>query len=92
MAVDTTRTQAWRQRRLVFEDDSLAEIAADFNRYNAKITIRVRDQAAAGQHFSGTFDADDPEAIMQALALDPTLHVERIGNEISIRLRQSAQR
>jgi transmembrane sensor len=88
VAVDTKKTEAWRQRRLVFENDSLADIASDFNRYNAHIKIFVLDDGARDQQFSGTFDADDPEAITQALALDPTLQVERARNDIVIRSRK----
>jgi len=84
--VDTDRATAWRQRRLVFEEDSLATIASEFNRYNAKIRIRA-EGAAAEELFSGTFDADDPEAVVQALASDPTLLVARSGKEIVIRKR-----
>jgi transmembrane sensor len=85
-AVDPERATAWRHRRLVFEEDSLADIANEFNRYNATIKIRVEGDAA-NDLFSGTFDADDPEAMMQALQGDPTLRVDRRGQEIVIRRR-----
>jgi transmembrane sensor len=85
-AVDPDRATAWRQRRLVFEEDTLAVIASEFNRYNAGIKIRAEGDAAHDL-FSGTFDADDPEAMIQALVGDPTLHVTRDGNEIVIRRR-----
>jgi hypothetical protein len=39
------------------------------------------------EHFSGTFDADEPEALMLALAGDRMLRVEHTGNEIVIQNR-----
>jgi transmembrane sensor len=88
-AVDPVKAVAWRQRRLVFEDDSLGEIAAEFNRYNATVKIRVVGDAATAERFSGTFDADAPEAMMQALAGDSTFRVERVENDIVISPRLS---
>ncbi len=86
---DSVRTTAWRQRRLVFREDTLGDIAAEFNRYNASMRIRVVGEAATNQHFSGTFDADSPETLVQALAGDNTLVVEYSTNEIIIRARHS---
>lgn len=88
--VDTFRVIAWRQNRLVFEQDTLGDIAAEFNRYNANVKIRVIGDASTNEHFSGTFDADAPEAVMKALAGDSHLSVERIGKEIVIRSRPVA--
>jgi transmembrane sensor len=89
--VDALNAVAWRQRRLIFEEDTLGDIAAEFNRYNATLKIRVLGAAAVNEHFSGTFDADAPEAVMQALVGDSKLSVERIGNEIVIHEREAAQ-
>lgn len=78
---------AWRQRRLVFRQDTLADIAAEFNRYNSIVKIRVIGAAASHQHYSGTFDADAQEDLVHALAGDNALIVERRANEIVIRAR-----
>ena len=85
--LDAIRTTAWRQRRLVFREDTLGDIAAEFNRYNASLRIRVVGEAATSQHFSGTFDADSPETLVQALAGDDTLIVEYRPHEIIVRTR-----
>ena len=87
-SVDAVKTVAWRQRRLVFENETLGNIAAEFNRYNAEIKIRVLG-AASDERFTATFDAGKPEAIMQGLADDPALLVERVGSEIVIQNRVS---
>lgn len=78
---------AWRQRRLVFHDTPLAEIAEEFNRYNHSPRIRVEGQAARAQRFAGTFDADAPEALIAALDGNPTLAIDQGADEIVIRER-----
>jgi transmembrane sensor len=83
---DPDNAVAWRRNKLVFEDETLTNIAAEFNRYNS-ILIRVIGKAA-DQHFSGTFNVHAPEAVMQILAVDSTLQVERIENAIIIRARE----
>ena len=85
---DIAKAVAWRQRRLVFESDSLGHIATEFNRYNSRLRIRVEGTAAEQRHFSGTFDADAPEALIQALEGDGTLSIEKNGDEIVIQDRR----
>ncbi|HEY8508031.1 MAG TPA: FecR domain-containing protein [Steroidobacteraceae bacterium] len=53
---------AWRQRRLVFHDARLADVAEEFNRYN-RTKIRIEGDAAREILLSGIFDADRPQAL-----------------------------
>lgn len=76
---------AWRQRRLIFRDDTLLDIANEFNRYNRSLRIRVEGELAQRQRFAGTFDADEPEALVAALTADKALRIERSRGEIVIR-------
>ena len=76
----------WRQRRLVFHNDTLAEIAAEFNRYN-RLKIRVEGQAGMAR-FAGTFDADSPQEFIAAVAPHQELGIERRSNEVVIRERE----
>jgi transmembrane sensor len=87
VALNPVEAAAWRQRRLVFHDDALADIAAEFNRYNKAPQIRVEGSWAADQRFAGTFDADAPEALLAALADHRELVIERSADEITIRAR-----
>jgi len=57
---------AWRQRRLVFEDESLAVVASEFNRYNTR-QLKILDAALAAQRISGTFDANQPNSLVEFL-------------------------
>jgi ferric-dicitrate binding protein FerR (iron transport regulator) len=83
---DVASTVAWRQRRLIFRRNTLAEVISEFNRYNRAPRFRlVGDEALAGRHYSGEFDADDPESLLQLLAGDPKLSVARNGDDVFVR-------
>jgi len=76
---------SWRDRRLVFENQDLATIAKEFNRYN-RIKIIIDDSALSSVEFDGVFDADDPEAFIRFLKLTGQIEVHRIlDNEIRLR-------
>jgi transmembrane sensor len=90
-SLDVAKATAWRQRRLVFEDSSLADIASRFNQYNVRPKIRVQGSAGSERYFSGTFDADEPISIKHALAGDRTLLIEDLGDEIVIRTREQEE-
>jgi transmembrane sensor len=68
------RAVAWRERRLVFENDLLAEVAAEFNRYNSQ-RIVLDDEALAARRINGVFNADRPEAIVQFLLRNDDVEV-----------------
>lgn len=84
-APDAGRALAWRERRLVFRADRLADVAAEFNRYNTA-PIRV-EGAARDRQMSGVFDADDPQPLLRFLGKDPQLRVETVGGETVVRPR-----
>jgi transmembrane sensor len=84
---DTARTTAWQQRRLVFRDNTLEEILAEFARYNRHLNIEVDSEAIRSTRFSGTFDADDPAFLLMYLETDPSIVVDRAGDEVVIRAR-----
>jgi transmembrane sensor len=85
--IEVAQAAAWRQRRLVFLNDSLADIAAEFNRYNRRPQVLIEDDEAARKRFAASFDVDAPEALVQVLETNPELTVEQVGNEIRVRSR-----
>jgi transmembrane sensor len=74
---------AWRQRRLVFHDAKLSDVAAEFNRYN-RTKIRV-EGTASDIELTGIFDADRPQALMLYAAGSDALIVEPNGDDWVIR-------
>jgi transmembrane sensor len=79
-------TVAWRERRLIFRDQTLEQIVGEFNRYRAH-PIRLEESGVSERVYTGVFDADDAESLLQVLARDPALAVEREGETIVVRLR-----
>jgi len=84
---DTAKAVSWQQRRLVFRDDSLADIVAEFNRYNRTLQIRVEGPAVSERRLSGVFDADAPESLLRFLGKRGDFSVERVGNIAVVRQR-----
>jgi transmembrane sensor len=74
---------AWRERRLVFRDASLAEVAAEFNRYG-ELQFRFADEASAGRRLTGIFSADHPQSFILYLEREGSLEIRRRGAEIVI--------
>jgi transmembrane sensor len=57
---------AWSEQRLVFREKSLADVVAEFNRYQ-KRKLRIADPALAALAISGTFTTNDAESLLQYL-------------------------
>ena len=79
-------TVAWRERRLIFRDQTLEQIVGEFNRYRAH-PIRLEGSGVSERVYSGVFDADDADSLLQVLSRDPALAVEREGEATLVRLR-----
>lgn len=77
---------AWTSRRLVFSETPLAEIVAEFNRYNRRRLI-LDDAAVATLEISGVFGTHDPESLVLFLERVPGVEVQRSvdGSEIRVR-------
>lgn len=86
-ATDLAAVAAWRQRHLEFYGDSLADIAAEFNRYNKTPQIGVVGDAVRARRYTGAFDAHDPSSLLDFLKRDPQLEFEESGTNLVIRAR-----
>jgi transmembrane sensor len=75
------RVTAWRRGQLIFEDTSLSEAAAEFNRYGSnKITI---DGPALGiLRVGGVFKIGDPSSFAHAIVNAYHLRIIETGNTI----------
>jgi transmembrane sensor len=58
---------AWRSGELVFDGDTLAAAAAEFNRYN-DVKVRIEGPALAAETFVGRFRTREPAAFARAAA------------------------
>ena len=84
---DVDSAVAWRDGSLVFQDETLAEIAEEFNRYNRVPRLIIEGEAPRRMTFSGSFRGTNPESLLQYLSHDPSLIVEPRGNAVVIRER-----
>lgn len=57
------RVEAWTERRLVFRDNTLIEVVAEFNRYRPR-PLYVDDSELIALRISGSFDSNDPESLV----------------------------
>ncbi|HEY2402595.1 MAG TPA: FecR domain-containing protein [Steroidobacteraceae bacterium] len=76
VAADTTTAVAWTQRKLIFAHRQLADVAAEFNRYNRQ-SIEIRSAELRSQEISGVFQANDPGSFLTFLARLPDVHIEK---------------
>jgi transmembrane sensor len=64
--VDPQRTTAWLHRELTFDQEPLATVAAEFNRYGA-VPIEIESKALRALPVSGVFSVDDTESFIAFL-------------------------
>jgi len=60
------RTMSWRRGMLTFNNATLADAAAEFNRYNTR-KIQILDDQAAQVRIGGTFEATNVDAFVRLL-------------------------
>lgn len=74
--VDSERELAWASGRLVLENQPVASVVAEFNRFN-QVQLHVTDAALARRPISGVFDAADPESFVAFVELLAPVRVVR---------------
>lgn len=83
-----TRELAWRDGKIAFEGETLAEAAAAFARYS-DIRIVIEDPGLAQEPVTGLFAANDPVGFSRAVA-DVFGRTVRAGNESVVISRAAA--
>jgi transmembrane sensor len=64
---DVSRKLSWTEgRRLIFDRQTLAEVVAEFNRYNRRQMV-IADPVIAGRRVGGGFEATDIDSFIAAL-------------------------
>lgn len=79
-AVSLEKAVAWTDRRLIFENTALAEVLAEFNRYNTR-KLRVSDPALAALELNGVFESHDPDSLLQYLERAHGVRVRDDGSQ-----------
>ncbi len=73
----------WRAGRLIFDHTTLADAAAEFNRYN-DLKLVIVDGHVGAMKFSSAFPTDGIEAFIRVAQKSLGLHVERRDGEVLI--------
>jgi len=81
---DVGAATAWIQRRLVFDDTPLAEVAEEFNRYSVRRLV-IDDAELARKTISGAYSSSDPASLIGFLRAQPSLEVTETDREIRVR-------
>lgn len=74
---------AWLRNEIAFDDRPVAQVVAEFNRYNA-VHLVVEDETIAGMRVSGVFSSHDPQAFALFLAALPDARVSTAAGRITI--------
>jgi transmembrane sensor len=82
-APSIAKVTAWQHGQLIFEDTSLAEAAAEFNRYGA-VKLVIDSPRIARLRVGGVFRIGDPSSFAQAMASAYQLRVVDQGRRILI--------
>jgi transmembrane sensor len=80
---NVTGAIAWRQRQLVFDSASLAEVAEEFNRYNTRQLV-IEDSDLQAFYISGVFSSTDPASLIRFLRERPEVQVIETASEIRV--------
>jgi transmembrane sensor len=82
-AVELSRRLAWRVGELHFKNQPLAQVVAEFNRYNHR-QLEIADAALGAVPVGGTFKVNDVESFVAALRGSLPIRVEQDEERIRI--------
>jgi len=78
------RIQGWHARRVVFDDMTVSNAIADFNRYS-QVPLRLGDDSLAAKRVTGVFRVGETDALLNALDEAFGVKVERTNGSIILR-------
>jgi len=78
---DLARKLAWQNQMLVFDGDPLADVVAQFNRYNVRQLI-ISDPHLAPLQIGGYFRPTNLDAFVSVLQSDFGIRVNTDGNRL----------
>jgi transmembrane sensor len=81
--VDAQRSTAWLHRQIVFDQERLERVAAEFNRYTSK-PIEIVTPELGNLHISGVFATDDTDEFIAFLRSLKGVRVEVTATQIRV--------
>ena len=85
---DTTVATAWLQRRLMFEETPLSDVAEEFNRYNRR-PLAIGDRELQKLKISGVYSSTDPASLINFLRSQTSIEVVETENQVRIVRREA---
>jgi transmembrane sensor len=86
---DTAVATAWVQKRLIFEETPLSDVAEEFNRYNRR-PLTIDDGELERLKISGVYSSTDPASLINFLRSQNSIQV--IESEKQVRVLRRAAR
>lgn len=84
---DVATATAWLQKRLIFDETPLAEVASEFNRYSTRQLV-ISDPALRTVAISGVYSTTDPDSLIGFLRAQPTIELRESDTEIHLARRK----
>ncbi|HMA00512.1 MAG TPA: FecR family protein [Steroidobacteraceae bacterium] len=80
---DTQVATAWVQKRLMFEETPLRDVAEEFNRYNRR-PLAIDDRELQKLKISGVYSSTDPASLINFLRSQSSIQVIETENQVRI--------
>lgn len=80
---EVERRLAWREGNIILNNQTLAEAALEFNRYN-RLKIVIADPALGSHRLVGQYRADQPEQFVDAVRALMDVRVTRSGDRLTV--------
>ncbi|MBY8825601.1 FecR family protein [Sphingomonas colocasiae] len=80
---DVRKVTSWQNGQAVFEGNTLAQAAAEMNRYST-MRIEFADPAAAAMRISGVYEVGDTAAFADSVAVALPVRVRRDGSRLIV--------
>ena len=85
---DTAAATAWVQKRLIFEETPLNEVAEEFNRYNRR-PLTIDDAELQTLKISGVYSSTDPTSLINFLRSQSSISVIETENQVRVVRREA---
>ena len=85
---DIVAATAWVQKRLMFEETPLSEVAEEFNRYNRR-PLAIEDPELQTLKISGVYSSTDPASLINFLRNQNSIRVIETENQVRVVRREA---
>jgi transmembrane sensor len=79
---------AWLQKRLIFEETPLSEVAEEFNRYNQR-PLTIEDRELRKVKISGVYSSTDPASLINFLRSQSSIQLIETENTVRVVRREA---